>query len=124
MEGIVGLSALLFIEEDERDQQFKFRMWKAKKMLTLANKGLHAARFHLTAWRRNAVAAREDLVRAMFGAGRSIIDTGLAMVAHMDAEETDANRTEWQHYRDCHRTIRRKWALRKERWSRMYQGRD
>ncbi|VDC05900.1 unnamed protein product [Peniophora sp. CBMAI 1063] len=110
------------IEDAERTDQYRFRMWKAGKMLSFADKGLHAARFHLTSWRRGAVSARDDLVRGMFGAGRTIIDTGRALVAHVDAEAVDATRLAWQGARDECRSLKREWRLRKQRWARMYLG--
>lgn len=82
----------LEIDTLERTRQYQLRMWKSKEMLSLAKRGLRAARYHLTKWRREAVSACEKLVREMFEGGRGIVDVGLALVAHMDGERTDAIR--------------------------------
>ncbi|KZV60557.1 hypothetical protein PENSPDRAFT_671578 [Peniophora sp. CONT] len=87
---------LLEIEATERTAEFNFRRWKFKKMLMFAHKGLDAARFELTRWRREALAQRHALVRTMFEGGRGIIDTGRALVHHMDQEHTDPVRLRWQ----------------------------
>ncbi|VDB98828.1 unnamed protein product [Peniophora sp. CBMAI 1063] len=112
----------LEIEALERTGQYQLRMWKAKKMLRVAKQGIHAARYHLTRWRREAVSAREALVRQMFEAGRSIVDTGLAVVDLMDAEQEDPERVQWQESRDAHRAVRREWETRKEEWASEYLG--
>ncbi|VDB90183.1 unnamed protein product [Peniophora sp. CBMAI 1063] len=106
----------------ERTERHQLRMWKAKKMINLAKGGVHAARFHLTRWRRGAVVAREALVKQMFAAGRNVVDTGLALVALMDKERVDAERLRWQAQREQHNDIRREWEARKTDWSRMYLG--
>ncbi|VDB90237.1 unnamed protein product [Peniophora sp. CBMAI 1063] len=106
----------------ERTAQYNFRMWKVKKMIDVADRGLHAARFQLTRWRRDAIAARETLVRTMFGAGRSIVDTGLALVHLVEQQETEPARQRLQEDRDTSRSLRRTWLRQKERWARMYLG--
>ncbi|VDB85037.1 unnamed protein product [Peniophora sp. CBMAI 1063] len=110
------------IEALEKTGQYQFRMWKAKKMLSIAKQGIRAARYHLTRWRRNAVSARVTLVCDMFDAGRDIVDTGRALVARMDDEGSDPERLRWQESRDTHRALRREWEGRREVWSSMYLG--
>ncbi|KZV70918.1 hypothetical protein PENSPDRAFT_664729 [Peniophora sp. CONT] len=107
----------LEVDALERAAEYNFRVWKFKKMLALAQNGLHAARFHLTRWRRDAQAARKTLVRRMFEAGRGIVDTGRALVHHMDQEQYDPTRLRWQQARDESRAMRREWVTRKERWA-------
>lgn len=89
-------------------------------MVIFAKKGLHAARYHLTQWRRRAAAARETLVREMFEAGRGIVETGFALVAQMDGEQVDPERMDLEAARDEHRAQRREWERRKEEWIHMH----
>lgn len=110
----------LEIEALERSAQYTFRMWRFKKMISIAEKGLHSARFELTRWRREAVRAREILVRGMFVTGRGIVDTGFALVHHMDREQNDASRMRLQQARDEYRTLKSDWLRRRDRWARIY----
>ncbi|VDC00038.1 unnamed protein product [Peniophora sp. CBMAI 1063] len=107
------------LEADELADQQNIRKWKCKMALTHAKKGLHAVRFHLTKWRRDAMLARETLVREMFQAGRSIVDTGLALVHRMDVERTNTDRVRLQEERERHKEMMREWTSRRERWSQM-----
>ncbi|VDC03135.1 unnamed protein product [Peniophora sp. CBMAI 1063] len=106
----------------ERTERYQLRMWKAKKMVSLAKRGVHAARFHLTRWQREAAQARKNMVKQMFTAGRGIVDTGLALVALMDTECADPERQRWQAQRDEHRALQLEWETRKDEWARMYLG--
>lgn len=91
-------------------------------MLSIARRGLHAARFHLTKWRRDAIAARETLVRDMFQAGRTIVDVGLALMARMEAEQSSEVRQHWVDQRDGHDCMLREWQARQADWAYLYNN--
>ncbi|VDC00380.1 unnamed protein product [Peniophora sp. CBMAI 1063] len=111
---------ILEVRAAERTGLHDLRMWKAKKMITTAKASLHAARFQLTRIRREAMQARARLVRAMFQAGRDVVDVGLALVERMDAERVNPERERWQAARNGAQCLLREGQDRRAVWQRMY----
>lgn len=109
---------------DRADDQFKIRirMWKARKALSWAKRGLHRARVHLTQHRHDAIETRDKIAQAMFGGGRSITDVALAVLQQVRQETADQERVLWAARRDYFLEMRRQWFVQRRDWAGDIQG--